>query len=69
MLCLIHLLYLGTNFTVLNLVEIIWTALFGYWFIVIITGFVNMIYSGSIISDSSLQKLSSTYTGVTGSML
>lgn len=59
----------GTNFTILNLVELIWTALFGYWFIIIITGFVNMIYSGSLISDSSLQKLSSTYTGVTGSML
>lgn len=58
-----------TNFTILNLIELVWTALFGYWFIVIITGLVNMIYSGSLMSDSSLQKLSSTYTGVTGSML
>lgn len=59
----------GTTFNFYNIVQVVWTALFGYWFINIITKFVTALYSGELMSDKALKELSSTYTNVTSSML
>ena len=58
-----------TNYSLLELIYMVWYVLFAFWFLGFATNLVTILFSGEIMDDKGLRKLTNTYTGVSKNML